>query len=133
MNLRLKGHRGSLMLLALMFMTVMAVLASVFLYTVSVTNRLAGSQGSSLRAFYMAEAGVNKAIWYLRSDGAWWTTPYPAAAGSGANDPKNEPLGDGSYTMWVEHLGGGSVAITSSGAYRGSTRKVRVVVTPQCL
>jgi hypothetical protein len=133
MNLRRTDRRGSLMLLALMFMTVTAVLASVFLYTVSVTNRLAGSQESNLKAFYLAEAGFNKAIWYLHSDGSWWTVPYPAPAGPGANDPKNESLGDGTYTMWVEHLEDSSVLVIARGEYRGLTRIVRVVVTSQCL
>ncbi len=125
----LADRRGSLMLLVLMVMFSLSVFVSIFLYSVKVSNRVVSSQVSNNQAFYLAEAGLNKAIWYLLNDGTWHTTDFPAAAGSGVNDPKSEPLGSGSYTLWVKSLGGGNFTIVSSGTCDSMARIVHQSVS----
>ncbi|MBF0331026.1 MAG: hypothetical protein HQL17_03755 [Candidatus Omnitrophica bacterium] len=124
MSISLLNRRGSLMFLALMLMTVMAVFVSVFLYTVSVTNKITGSQVNSSKAFYLAEAGLNKAFWYLQNQSTWFTAVYPNPPGAGVNDPKYELLGDGSYTIWVKQEVDGSITVVSKGVRFDAARIV---------
>lgn len=128
----MRTNSGATLLLTLILMTVLAVFVSVFLNTVLTTNRNADNQMCNARAFYLAEAGVHKAVWYLlntapngTTDGSWRTTAYPAAAGSNPTDPKNESLGGGNYTMWVQNSGVDSpqsILITAKGTYNGVSR-----------
>jgi hypothetical protein len=90
-------------------MFTLAVFVTVFLDKVIFTNKNTGIQSNGVCALYAAEAGINKAMWYLlnvapdgTTDASWRTTAYPAPAGSDPRDPKNEDFEQGSYTFWVQ-------------------------------
>ncbi|MBF0122349.1 MAG: hypothetical protein HQL21_02935 [Candidatus Omnitrophica bacterium] len=124
----LLSPRGSLMLLTLMFMTVLGVFASTFLSSVINSQRITAGQVNSKRAFYLAEAGMNKAIWYLlhtapdNSPGAIWRT-----TGTTQNLDDND-LSLGTYTMTVASSGD-TITITCVGTYKGTTRTVSKQIT----
>ena len=135
------SHRGSLLLITLMFLTVLALLVTAFLFFVNAAQNITAGQEYNVKAFYLAEAGMNKAMWYLISphqapngltNGSWRTTAYPAAAGSGATDPRKETFADGSiYTMWVENYAlDGSIYITAQSTVNGLIRTVYQRVMP---
>ena len=130
------GKRGSMLLIVLMFLVVISVFAVLFLEKVIYSNRNFYGQLRNDKAFYLAEAGFNKAIWYLldtapngTADGSWRTAAYPAVYGSGPTDPQMESLGGGTYTMWVVDSSAGSILIVSSGKYEDVTRIVHQRVT----
>ena len=84
-----------------------------------------------VQAFYLSEAGLHKALWYLQntapdgsSDGSWRTTAYPAQPGSDSTDPQQENLGEGMYTLWVQDSGG-DVLITARGTVNNVQRVIR--------
>lgn len=142
--------RGSVLLMTLMFMICLTILSSLFINMVMVNSTNASALVSSTQALYLAEAGANKAVYYLRNtapDGttnaSWRTTPYPASAGNYAPAgtlpasctltptlPCQESLDGGfsSYTIWVV-TAGNKIQITSSGAYNGLIRTVQEEVT----
>jgi len=129
------GDRGSVLLITMMFMFVLAVFTTIFLFSVDTAIRKADYVSNSTKAIYLAEAGLNKAIYYVlgtapdgTTDGSWRTTAYPAAAGPNPTDPRNESFSGGSYTMWVE-TSGSDILITASGIYNGLTRTVHQKVT----
>lgn len=127
----LRNRRGSVLLMVFMLMLALAGFASVSLDRVRTSDRTTGTQVDNAQALALAEAGIAKAAYYLlntapngTTDGSWRTTAYPAAAGAGATDPRNETLGSGSYTMWVE-TSGSDIQITSQGLYGAVSRIIR--------
>ena len=132
MRFTLLSRRGSLMLVTLMFMVALSVFAVTFLFLVIHGDRITAGQMDNKKAFYLAEAGINKARWYLlhtapdgTTDGSWRTTAYPTAAGEGATDSRKEDFEDGSYTMWVENYTvDGSIYLTASSIVNGLARTV---------
>ena len=123
-------NKGSVLILTLLFMITSAVLTLGYLSMIKHDITTVGSQLDSARALYIAEAGLNKAAWYLlntapdtTTDGSWRTSASPSAPGLGANDPQQESFDGGTYTMWVEDSNA-DILITSSGTYHGITRIV---------
>ncbi len=132
--------KGSVLVLTLLFMTTSATLTVAYLSMVRYDTAILDSQSNGVHALYIAEAGLNKAVWYLLNtapdstvDGSWRTLTYPTAAGPDPSDPQQESFGGGTYTMWVEDSSG-SILITSSGVYNGVTRIVHqqenMILTP---
>jgi Tfp pilus assembly protein PilX len=131
------SEKGSILVLTLVFMASLVAFASIFAGSVIYNGNNAANQIDSAKALYIAEAGLNKAIYYLKntapdasSNGSWRTSDYetgtanvPPAACSGS-DPCAESLNGGTYTIWVEDSGG-RIMITSKGVFNGVTRKVR--------
>jgi hypothetical protein len=141
---RLSNARGSILLMTLLFMATLVVFASTFLDMAGVTNRNAEKQKSNLKALYIAEAGLNKAIWYLLDgapdgsvDGSWRTLDYPdpcnndPCAPATSNDPLQEQLGPagdrGTYRVWIETDSGNPsyIVITSMGEFRNIRRTIQ--------
>lgn len=89
-------ERGAILLLILMILLVISTITIYFLYMTSVQLKGSGHDLNDSKAFWLAEAGMQKAIWNLM-------TPV-ASGGMGSNWTTlgtTENLGDGSYTMEV--------------------------------
>jgi hypothetical protein len=90
-------EKGAALLFTLMVMIVLTSVVGAYLGFVQASARSTGAQISDRQAIYLAEAGLQKAVWNLMrtvangGQGENWTT-----AGT------TESLGDGSYTMAVE-------------------------------
>ncbi|MGE0268663.1 MAG: hypothetical protein AB7S78_09455 [Candidatus Omnitrophota bacterium] len=132
---RLSRKRAATMLLTLIFMVFLTVVASAYISLVMSNTKLLDAQTDTVRAFYFAEAGLNKAVWYLQTtapdgstDGSWRTSAYPADPGPGSNDPQEETLGDGRYTVWVE-TSGANILITARGVSHNSEREIQQEVS----
>lgn len=141
------GNKASILLMTMAFMVILVVLATVFFTSVVENLRTAGSQNDNAEALYLAEAGINMAIWYLKNtapdsstDGSWRTTAYSTSStGStyssctaGSCNPKTESLNNGTYTMWVE-TSSNNIKITSKGTFNNLSRTVQVLTTTQPL
>lgn len=91
------GEHGSVLLMTVALMILLVSLAGGFLYATGVFIGNSGWEELDSKVFWLAEAGMQKAIWNLKTtaggggQGENWTT-----AGV------TESLGDGSYTMVVE-------------------------------
>lgn len=113
----------------------LTVILSTYLVMVRWQTRWNSDRYASEQALYLAEAGVNRAVWYLihaapdgSTDGSWRTAAYPAVSGPGVTDPQEETLADGTYTLWVESSGS-QVVITARGEVGLLNRTVQQVVT----
>ncbi|MGQ0549185.1 MAG: pilus assembly PilX family protein [Armatimonadota bacterium] len=116
-------QRGQALLMVLVVMLIIQTVVWVFLSRVTVEQRLAGGSARGLAAFYLAEAGVQKALRMLE-EGADWSLPH------------EELLGAGAFTVEaLESLPGGLTAIVVRGEVGGTHRRLRVVcrVGPQAL
>jgi Tfp pilus assembly protein PilX len=92
-----KYAKGAALLLTLIVMITLTSVVGAYLGFVQGSARSTGAQISDRQAIYLAEAGLQKAVWNLMrtvangGQGENWTT-----AGT------TESLGDGSYTMEVQ-------------------------------
>ena len=123
----MKDNKGSVLILTFLFMITAVVLTLAYLSMVRYDTVLVNGRANGRHAFYIAEAGLNKAAWYLlntapdnTTNGSWRTSSYPTPPGLGPNDPQQESFGGGSYTIWVQNVAG-AIEITSSGVYNGNT------------
>jgi len=135
MNIRITNKKGVALIFALIVMTALVSIVGGYLSFVQYSTKNTGTQVSHSQAIYLAEAGLNKAVYYLENtapdsstDGSWRTTAYPAAPGPGGTDPQQESFGAGTYTMWVE-TSGSDVLISARGTANGIERIIQQTVT----
>ena len=136
----MKKNKGSVLILTFLFMITSVVLTMACLSMVRYDTVLVNGRSNGIHALYIAEAGLNKAAWYLlnmapdnTTDASWRTLAYPTAPGLNPNDPQQESFGQGSYTIWVQDSGG-AITITSKGVYNGNTcivhQQENLILTP---
>ncbi len=106
------GRKGVVLLFTLMVMVTLISVVGAYVGFVQSSTRSTGAQIEDSQAIYLADAGVNQAIWYLNniapdgsSDYSWRTTAYPAVPGPDVTDPQQRSVGDGTFTIWVQDLG----------------------------
>lgn len=114
-----KNKKGMVLVLAFIIMTALTAITVTFLYVNSVQTKAGGYDIASSKAFWLAEAGLQKAIWNLK-------TPV-GSGGQGENwvtAGTTENLGDGNYTMVVERwdfaLASHSASASASSSKPGS-------------
>lgn len=120
--------------LLIVFAVLLAVYGITFLARMHLQHRLAGGELQAVAARYAAEAGVEKAMWYLEgrapdgsNDASWRPHGYSEELQAGGLHAR--------YTIEIHDVLGGSVAITSSGEVGTARRDVRVIakVSPRAL
>lgn len=129
------NEKGIALILTFIFMVSLTVVTVAYLFLVTHDTRNVGAQLNNDKALYLADAGLNKAVWYLThtapdgsTDGTWRTIAYPAGPGEGLTDPRQESLGEGTYTMWVE-TSGSDIMITARGTANRMERTIRETIT----
>jgi Tfp pilus assembly protein PilX len=132
---KFKDRRGVALIITFLFMLTLTIIVTAFLFMGSEGTKYVAMQINDAKAFYLAEAGLDRAIWYLlntapdgSTDGSWRTTAYAANPGPNPTDPQQEALGDGSYTIWVEDAGA-NIQITSTGTVSNIQRTIRQLGT----
>ncbi len=124
-NKRVNGN----VLIAFILVAFLAVALSSLFFVLSGRLRSSTAESDRLKALYVAEAGIHKAIWYIVTPtsqggrGTAWRTPGT-----------RENFGDGFYTMTVlSATSPGDIVIFSSGEVSGVIRKVQVEITASSL
>lgn len=124
-------RKGIALILTFIFMVALAIITAAYLFMVTYGTRSVNAQINNSTAFYLAEAGINKAVWYLMNtapdgstDGSWRTTAYAASPGPNPTDPQEDSLGNGTYTLWVE-TSGSNILITGRGRMNNIQRTVQ--------
>lgn len=134
-NGSINNEKGVALILTFIFMVSLVIIVAAYLFLVTYDTRHVNTQLSNEKALYLADAGLNKAVWYLTNtapdsstDGSWRTTGYPADPGVNPNDPQQEILGEGTYTMWVE-TSGSDIMVTARGTANNIERIIRETIT----
>lgn len=106
-------EKGAVLILTFIMMTTLTAITVAFLYMSSTQLKGSGYDVASSKALWLAEAGFQKAVWYLKTpidsggQGENWTTPGTT-----------ETLGNGSWTMVVERW---DFALAANGASASAT------------
>lgn len=109
------GERGAVLITTIIILAFLAVLGAsliAFLFSRTVYSQM---QLDRLKALYLAEAGISKALWELRFD------VDPDRDGHG-NLPKTK-LGDGLFWTWHNFQ---TSTLTSTGEVNKSKRTVQI-------
>ena len=119
-NLQIK-NRGTVLIVAFMIMGVLILLGVYFLSFTLTESKISKSQEMATKTYYLAETGINEAIWKLKNDNT--TADGDAAWASDFVDKNKNPYPDGSYwsaTFLRNDLGGSyTVTIQNSECAKG--------------
>ncbi|GAI37332.1 unnamed protein product, partial [marine sediment metagenome] len=129
------GRKGAVLLFTLIVMITLISVVGAYLDFVQSSTRSTGAQIEDSQAIYLADAGLDMAIWYLRNtapDGStdcfWRTTAYPAVPGPDPNDPQQKSLGNGTFTIWVQDSGS-NIQVYARGTVGGLSRVITQTLT----
>ena len=70
---KVKINKGSILIIALLILGVMLFLSSYFIAFSLTGSRMSQSHEVATKTYYLAEAGINQAIWKLKNDDIWST------------------------------------------------------------
>jgi len=76
-----KNNRGVIVIIAFLALGVLLLLGVYFISFTITESKIAQSQGMGVKAYYLAEAGIYKAIWKLKNDEEWSTCFIGSEAG----------------------------------------------------
>ncbi len=120
------NSKGTAMIAALLFVLISAIATSSYLVLVTNEGRMTEGLNNATRAFYLAEAGIEQAIYQLSQN------PYNI----NTTDISQTPIAvgqEGTYqvSMVLNVIIGSpnTVNITSTGTFRGQTRRILTVVS----
>ena len=111
-------HRGMVLIGTIFVALLMAVLIMTFVNVTAADLRLITHRVATLKAYYVAEAGVEDGLDYLRQNGAGAYSPGAKACPTGSSD---------AYTVTINSDG---TQVTSTGVVSslGFTRKIQATV-----
>lgn len=112
-------QRGAALVVALIVMSVLALLTISSLDMLTLNVQLGGNHERELKASYMADAGVEDAIDRLRDDSGWdaglTDVEFPAGSGN-------------TYTVTIDNSESPLIIITSTGTVASLQRSLEVQV-----
>jgi Tfp pilus assembly protein PilX len=119
----LSNQKGMALLTTLIFVFILVTFAVALLTMTSNDTKLSALQRDSTKAFYIAEAGIEKALYILKndyeSDQDWTGITVPPS--------KEGDFDEGTFTVYLSNLSSNNVTIKSKGVvYNKSTRYVQV-------
>jgi len=134
----LSNQKGMALITTLIFVFVLVTLAVALLTMTSNDTKLSALQRESTRAFYLAETGIEKALWYINfspynADGLDWRTteaePYSDYVGPSEEDfsvvVTTVEEDDGEATK-IKFISTG--VVNKNGQYNKGKRKIEVIL-----
>jgi len=103
-NARRHTERGSVLLCALMVITLIATLGAALSLIVSTESIVAGTYQSSQQGLYAADAGIERAIAEVRALSTWSSLPSSASSFSDFNDGQLIPRGPNGLALNLAQL-----------------------------
>lgn len=125
----MKNKKGVALILVMCLVLVVSLGAASFMGLAGNEIKLASLQADSTKAFYLAEAGVQRAVYELKSGGGSWTNWTDV----GGKKVLSTSLGSGQFKVVVTDATGDTPTVTSTGYLPDITspevqREVRVVL-----
>lgn len=121
-------EKGTLLILAVLVLGIMMLLGTYFL-TFSLTEfRISESQKTATQTYYLAEAGINEAIWKLKNDPEWSNdfVTAPVCEDWATSFERNLP--SGSYKVSIKNSSCGNGVVTATSSVGSAKRRVETSV-----
>jgi hypothetical protein len=113
--------KGFALITILLLITLLLLLGSSFAVSMIIESKISQAQQKGIKAYYWAEAGINKAIWKLKNDPQWKE--------SFETDPDwSATLKEESFTVQIQNLDKGKAEIVSTGYFEEGQRIVKTRV-----
>lgn len=133
-------RNGSVLIFAILLLATMLFLSSYFISFSLTGSRMSQSQIYAAKSYYLAEAGIQEAVFKLKNDASWKnafetlpTVDDPTCSSWSISPYRRSPalFEDGTYEIGIENLGCAKAEITSTSTISFSSGKVaqRVVKT----
>lgn len=120
-------QKGNLLLTFILLTSISAVILS-FIYIIIGRTRDIGYEINRSKSFYIAQAGLNKAIWYLITP-----TGIGGKGNSWRTAGSTEGYAGGQYTMIVQDGPSQSIVITSTGEINSVSRTLQEKISSSSL
>lgn len=117
-DMRMNNRRGIVLLYTFIVMLMISIVAAAFLFLASGRARAVAGEAASAKAFWLAEAGIQRVVYRLMTEPGYRSAP---------GNIGNTGLGDGTYSVAVIKSGN-AYTITSTGAVYGVQRQVKTVL-----
>ncbi|OGS05271.1 MAG: hypothetical protein A3G41_07560 [Elusimicrobia bacterium RIFCSPLOWO2_12_FULL_59_9] len=125
---RVKNEDGMMLVIAILLLTVMAILIPMTIFKVQQEAKLVTLQTRSSRAFHLAEAAVDRGHLQLTVSTANWSTILAGGSMSGHNfDTRYNDLDGGHYSIKIYKGAGDDKAVVLGVGRDDSTKEVRAV------
>ena len=111
-------QRGSALLTSVIVVMVLFLISGIFFSIVMYQTRLETSEEKALKAYYLAEAGVNYEIAQVLNQ----ATPPPQNDVITVSAPFGSDYGGEFSVQWVDDGNGHTFTVSSSGSYQGIKR-----------
>jgi len=98
--------KGVILIVSTILLGVLLILGAYFLNFTLTESKITKSQDAATQTYYLAEAGVNEAIWKLKNDPAWkdgFETPPGCSNWSASFSRNNTLLPKGSYQVQIQN------------------------------
>ena len=120
------SKKGTILILTFLILGTLFLLGSFFLAFTLTDTRISKSQTAGSKTYYLAEAGINEAIWKLKNDNT--TTDGDPAWRDDFIDTNKNPFPDGSYwtATFSHNFGDGFYTITIQNSARGRGKIIAV-------
>jgi Tfp pilus assembly protein PilX len=105
---RPQAKQGIILIVSALLLGVLLILGAYFLSFTLTESQIARSQDSSVQTYYLAEAGINEAIWKLKNDPEWkngFETPPACSSWSASFSKSNTLLPNSSYQVQIQNSG----------------------------
>ncbi len=128
MHIQDTQQKGFLLITSLVVLSIMMVIVSFYLDAIIQETRVFDIVDTSPQTYYLAEAGVQEAIWKLQNDATWKTNFENNASWSDSFTRNDVLVSGGSYTVTVENnaLAHATIVATSTISVRDTSAQ-RVV------
>lgn len=123
-------EEGQIVIIAFLTLIILLILGSYFLTFTLTESKISQSQVVGTKIYYLAEAGINEAIWKLKNDDT--TSDGDPAWKSDFIDPSKNPYPDGTYwsaTFSKTNVLGGSYTATVQNTVRGRGKVTAIATT----
>lgn len=113
-------ERGSALLTAVVAVMVLLLISGAFFSTIIFQSKLESSEEKAIRAYYLAEAGINYEIASVLNDQALAQNTFVVVS-----SPFGPEYGGQFTTKWVDDANTYTFTVTSNGTYLGITRTLK--------
>lgn len=120
------NQKGMGLLTTLIFIFILVTFAVALLTMTSNDTKLSTLQRDSTKAFYIAEAGIEKTLYILKKD---YESDQDWSNGINGYTSSEVSFGEGTYTVTLENICSNSVTIKSKGKYNKAKRYIQVDAT----
>ncbi len=131
------NEKGTVLIISTIIVAVLMAIGAYLLSSTVVETRISTSMEGAEKAYYLAESGINEAVWKLENDTEWndnfiSSNLNPDGEGNYWSDSITRSVGGGSYEVVVENTAVGQAEITATATVpfmeREAKREVEVAV-----